>query len=498
MKPKCISAAALAVLLLTASLASCGDSENQPINSTQSAVTGDITAEATTDDGRLPSALPADLDFGGEVLNIWHFTTWDDPTAERGISISGNPEGDVVDAAIYDRNVTVEEQLHVDLNFVDTGANSGGVGDAVRKVIMAGDATYDLYNMIQWNSTALALEHCFMSITDAPYLQLDQPWWSQNYMEALSLGQDNMYFLAGDVTLDMIRCISSMYYNKNLYANLYDDADGLYNEVLDGSWTMERLSAYIQEAYSDINGNGSADDGDIWGIITNDYNNIDAFTFGMGAILTERDENNYPYLVIERTHNVDLYAKVWDLTMNTPGVKLDHETKLNIPKFAEGQSLFLPGFLYTSELLRDMQDDYGIIPFPKYDETQEDYVSCVHDIATLMALPTTCQKVDMTCAVLEAMAYHSYYDVTPVYYETALKTKYSRDNISSQIIDILHDAGMTDFGYVYAGSLNGAGMIMRNMILTKNQNFASSYEKQQKAANKAMEKLIENFETSID
>jgi hypothetical protein len=166
----------------------------------------------------------------------------------------------------------------------------------------------------------------------------------------------------------------------------------------------------------------------------------------------------------------------------------------NVETFSEGNALFLPGFLYTSENLRDMKEDYGIIPFPKFDESQEEYLSSVHDIATLMCLPTTCTKIDAVCATLEAMAYYSYYEVTPIYYETALKTKYTRDDLSSQIIDIIHDSAMTDLAYVYQQSLSEAGMVMRLLAANKTKDYVSFVAKKEKAYAKALDKFITNFE----
>ena len=238
---------------------------------------------------------------------------------------------------------------------------------------------------------------------------------------------------------------------------------------------------------------GLVDDGDRLGLVTNDYNNIDAFTFGMGTVITERNEENYPVLAGDWEHNFDTYNRTWQLAKETTGAVLDHNIVNNQVKFREGLSLFLPGFLYTSENLRDMTDDYGIIPFPKYEEAQSEYISCVHDIATLMCLPTTCTKIDLACAALETMAYISYQTVTPVYYESALKAKYSRDEQSSRIIDLLHDAGMTDIAYVYTGALSGLGTVMRTYMIQNNSNVASSFARQSGMYEKALEKMIDNF-----
>ncbi len=489
-----------ALLAAVAVMTACGDASTDDGTVTTEPTTSTVT-ETETEDDRLPSTLPSDLDLGGEQINVWYFTKNSD-AAERFLDLWGDAEGDIVEVSLHDRNVAIEEQLNMKFNYVDPGVESGNVGTEVRKILMAADTTYDLYSLIQWNSSALALEHCFLNVTDLPHLDLGQPWWSQQYMDALSIGHNNVFFLAGDISLDMIRTIAAMYFNKNIFQNIYDSSDVLYEEVLNGTWTFDKMLTYAESAYKDVNGDGKVNTDDIYGLITNSFNNIDAFTFGMGAVLSRRDENNMPYITVGEEHNVNVYDKTYNMIAEIPACVMNKEgsnpTLDNVQYFASGNALFLPGFLYTSENLRDMTNDYGIIPFPKYDEQQEEYFSTVHDIATLFCLPTTCTKIDAVCATLEAMAYYSYYEVTPVYYETALKTKYTRDDLSSQIIDIIHDTSMTDLAYAYSGSMNGMGMIMRELAANKTKDYASYYAKREKGTLKALEKFITNFEESAE
>jgi hypothetical protein len=90
-------------------------------------------------------------------------------------------------------------------------------------------------------------------------------------------------------------------------------------------------------------------------------------------------------------------------------------------------------------------------------------------------------------AVIEAMAIEGYYNVAPAYFETALKVKYSSDDDSARMFDMIR-AGVTyDFGRVY--STAGLGSIpgkLRGMVQTDNINWMSTYESN-----------IENFETLL-
>ncbi len=80
--------------------------------------------------------------------------------------------------------------------------------------------------------------------------------------------------------------------------------------------------------------------------------------------------------------------------------------------------------------------------------------------------------------------------LTPSYYETALKVKYVRDEISAQMIDIIYDSISTEFAYVYYASLANAGMIYRNLVTKNSNDFMSEWAKMEKSAEKKLETLI--------
>ena len=41
--------------------------------------------------------------------------------------------------------------------------------------------------------------------------------------------------------------------------------------------------------------------------------------------------------------------------------------------FMNGQGLFLTESIGEAHIMREMRDDFGILPYPKYDEAQESY-----------------------------------------------------------------------------------------------------------------------------
>jgi hypothetical protein len=105
--------------------------------------------------------------------------------------------------------------------------------------------------------------------------------------------------------------------------------------------------------------------------------------------------------------------------------------------FLEGRALFYAEVMFHVANLRQMETDFGIIPQPKYDEAQEDYITFVNPAGSCLTVPITVASVERSGIVLEAMASESYRYLTPAYYNTALQQKYTRDNESAEMLDLL-------------------------------------------------------------
>ena len=219
--------------------------------------------------------------------------------------------------------------------------------------------------------------------------------------------------------------------------------------------------------------------------------------YSAGLTISERDASGQIKLIEDQTRNVDIMDKLKQLYYETKGVFVtpdaaDHLT-VGVQTFVNGNLLFFPERFSRLHALRDMEDPYGILPYPKADESQKDYCTMIHDYATLYAVPITLSEIDMSCAVLEAMCIENYKNVMPTYYEVALKVKYSHDDVSAQVIDLIRSNATTDFMYAnnYYFSNGQVGMIQRT-VLTKNSEYMSTYASMEKAAKKLLEELWEN------
>lgn len=498
---KRILAMLLACLLLAPAFLSCagGEGKNTGTETTADSVTNDPveSTETEPEETAPPMGVPAGTTFDGESISIW-YTTTSISVAETYLDLAGELTGDPIDDGMYDRNLKVQEVLNVKLDYHNVvDVKSSETGAALEKLVRAGDTTYDLYSLVQWNGAKYAYQNLFYNMKDAPYLSFDKPWWNYDYMKEMTIGEDKIYCLVGDVSVDSSRCLSCVYYNKAMYDNFYQNADGLYDVVLEGNWNLDLVMEIAENVYEDKNVNGMKDFEDRLGYALNNYNNIDPFLYVGGRRCTTRDEHDIPVISVLTEANADAMAKVIKLCNECPGGycyggTYEDDVKAR-EKFVAGESMFLFGFFYTAENMREMEDDYGILPTPKVLKTDPTYGTIVHDIIEVMTVPVNAVKVDATCAVLEALAYYGYTDLLPVYYESVLKTKYVRDQKSAQMIEIARENLVTDIAYIYGDAFNNLGYAPRYIIIDKIDSLVVYYEKKIKAAETNMKKLVEQF-----
>ncbi len=478
------------LLLAMLMLVSCGESAVIPEVTTDGETTSaEVKAPEET------SGVPDGFTLNGEEIRIWS-PSIGAAVSETYISMAAEEAGDVLSDAIYASNLAVEEKLDVKLTF-DTDLSVNESPNKIRTLILADDTTYDAYHFIQYSGAALAAEDLYLNLKDAPYISFNKPWWDMKYMKEMTVGDEKLFVLVGDFATDRTRTLNCVFYNKKLCEDYYGDADKLNSEVLDGKWTVDRMREICAEVWSDQNSNGIADRDDVLGMAMNTVSNLDGYFYSMRGKITSRDSKDVPYLDFMTEKNMDVCQKLYDLVYSTDGIFLSgssfDEEMINRKKFAENQSMFLTGFFYTAESLRDMNADYGIVPLPKFDESQDEYTTGLHNIMRDIALPVNCQNVEGVCAVLEELAYNGNKTVIPAYYEIVLKHKYARDEASSQMLDLIKSQCTTEIAYVYSLYFNEMGLIFRNMIAKKSASPASLYAEREAAAKKNMQTLIDKF-----
>jgi len=173
-----------------------------------------------------------------------------------------------------------------------------------------------------------------------------------------------------------------------------------------------------------------------------------------------------------------LFADVWD--------------DFQVPMFAEDRALFYHAGMNRVTLLRTMETDFGILPPPKFDLSQERYHAKVDPWCTsAVSIPITVNCLETTGLIVEALAFESRFTLLPAYYDINLRTKFARDEESGEMIDLILDNRFYDIGRIYDwGGMTGFfGGLAENNPMT----LTSFFERNETRAIAAMDRTVDRI-----
>lgn len=489
----------LIAVILSGVLVSCSGNDAPPALSETVAETKAVETQDENLRKNAKDNLP-ELDFGGKEMRFLHrgsAPNLGDP--DLRLEIDAEESGEVVNTALHDRKLSVENRLNIGVKILtaDEGIDSGAaMNKLIRASVTAGSDDYDILLNHMSQATPLASEGLLYNLNTFKYLDFAQPWWSESFADAAQI-YDQLYFAAGDISLCKLQSTYVFYYNKDMYASYFTDS--LYDTIKSGSWTLDKLGELCGSVYSDLNGNGVTDIDDLYGYVAQSGNYIDSLVGGSNVILSRRDSEGLPYLVYNKEeHTFDFLEKIisilhhGQLAWYTPS---NTDVSVLVTKLKNETGLFASGRFASADSYRDMESDFGIVPVPKFDEAQEKYTNWIHNAFSTVSVPVTCSDIDAAAATIEAMCAEGYRSVVPAYYETALKVKYSRDDETSQMLDMISDSVVFDFAFIYSASLSNVMQQFRELVKLNSGTAASTMESNYPKFEAKLETLLASFES---
>ena len=484
MNRKILSAILLMSLILSAS---CGSTPTDGAVTSEEQITESTETEETTE-ARIEPDLP-DTRWEGYQFRV--LTKGDTNVHWKSKDIAATEEnGDVINDAVYKRNMKIYDRFGVEMVDIPSPNGTWDLTAPLRKSVMAASDDYDMvasgFNDAVKN---LSTEGMLMELHNVPYMDLSKPWYDQNANEQLSI-EGKLFATAGDMILMDNEATLCVLFNKKLAEDYA--LEGFYEMVKNGKWTIDKMTEFSKLTAKDLDGDGTIGEKDQWGNIGEPLNTY-ALMVACDAIAVKKNKDDVPVFDVQNEHFYDAFTKAVNLnrddkvTMFSDNFKAaDVWADIIDPAFTEGRVLFNTAGLVRVTVFRAMETNFGILPLPKYDESQKEYNSMVSiGCANSIAIPTTA-NAERCGAVIEALSAESYYTLTPAYYDIVLKTKNARDDASSEMLDIIFDNRIFDIAYMFdwggiIGSING---------LTTDGKISSTIDSKLKAAEKELEKTL--------
>lgn len=479
----------ISTIILIAMLAgcvACGDTV--PDNDEQS--TSELEESTAAVETSVRDTLVLE-DFGKYEFNIFGVTQafagdYLDVTEETGEPISDN---------VYKRNRAVENDYNIVLKFHSIDWNEGS--NKIREIILAGDDTYDLLTCVHLSIAQLMADNYFVDWKTLPEIDLSRSCYVGAANETYSIG-NKMPLLFGDfMETNFMRCWNFLFNKRLIEEYKLEDP---YKVVDDGRWTMDYLIQVTRDIYSDLDGNSVMDENDMYGLTTDRLATLDGFTRSLKMSGIKKDKDNLPELDFWKESTVTAYEKLYTLYYESPGTYASEENMTHVENiFSVGRSVFAASRIdfVMKDAVRNMKDDYGIIPYPKLEES-DDYATYLSGTFSAQMIGVTQPESDLhrTALITQALNAYSHEYVTPAIVETTLKTKAARDEESIRMVNLVFDKRQYSFDSIDEGGFAFSPLqTVRTLIgAKKSKDIASYYASREKSAKAWIEKIIKAFE----
>ena len=472
------------VLLIAAGACSCAmpsyDEPMPDLPGSPGVKETDAPATAAPDgtDEYISDGLPEKLSlFGAEI----RFLCSSDPGKSEEIS-AYELMSEVVNDSVFNRERFVEDRLDAEI----TVTRSKDPAAEIAKQVSADENTYSAYCLSASMLSALVFDNALTDLYTLEFIDTDMPWWSDKFNSEAEV-DGSLYLTTGSLSLSLLRNLYAVFFNKNLtadYSDSYPELADLYETALGGNWTFDLFSRLGGVIYTDLNGDTYRDEEDLYGIGFQNGGSVDAFWSGFDLNILSPTSDGW----FEPDINTDKLFRALDMMYSvlhtaTGSVLADPEDA-NIDelvyKFSSDSLLFMCNRLQCAEgfVLRSMPSDYGVLPFPKFDSRQSEYLSYALDSYTAFAIPKANDEPDDAAAVLEAMASYSYRDTLPSYLDKALKGKYMSDPQSRKTVDLVVNGFSVDTAWIFVDTLGGGyPKAFRDLLVSGGTTFSSENEK---------------------
>lgn len=448
-------------------------------------------AKTPSSGGDRPDHRQEEVQYTGEsgyVLAVNDYNGKTCAIASPGIGFGVAEEtGDTVNDAIFRRNGKVEELYHIKFEFPELSDGVATYSELVKMSILSGD---DAYQLIGGGQGTISGGY-YQNLEEMPFLDFDQAWWPTSYMENARIG-NTLYFAVGNLDAGYYDRFTAIVFNKHLADN-YKIRD-LYEIARNGAWTLDRLIEYAEMAKLDLNGDGIMESKvDQFGFAIQRRYPTDAFVQAFEVKLTDRDADGMPVLLPLSDHYVDVFNKLNAFYYSDAVTYNKEKSPMEDRSFFEGRALFEGTRMFFVSGYREMEDDFGILPYPKWDEKQKDYRTFSDtDTVTAYSIPITTEGT-MSANLLEALSYFGYQTVLPAYYDRALKGRTARDEQSQEMLDIIYNNISYEFIQIYSNYFYPSPDLLLGQALWDNATITREYNSHRRMYATKMKELIEGL-----
>ncbi|MBE6557877.1 MAG: hypothetical protein E7661_02545 [Ruminococcaceae bacterium] len=480
MKNKRVLSAFLATLMLAGTLlsvAACGRPDESSSDSGDANAGSQVESEGETK-----------YDPGIEVKNYdTEFNVVVGGTFDTKYYFLEEGEGDTMSDSVYERQLKIQDHLGV------TFAHQNGGGwlqyaSNINRIVMSGGDDYQMVmTHVYQGVTDLITNNSLYDMSQLPSVNLDAPWWHSDLMDEIKI--NDQYLLGyNDFCLSHVNVIS---FNKKIRQDY--QLDNPYDLVRNKQWTLENFVAMASSVSSNT-GDASWGTEDTFGLTGWGWVPLIDFVTSSNLKIVDKDADNHFYIAYEDHSEkvlslIDTVTDMYNADWSWMWKSVHQDT--DVVDITTGRALFY--FVSTPNLvtLKGEEVDFGILPYPMYDQAQENYRTLNWN--GLLGVPASIKNPEMVGDVLEMLNYYSE-PVKDAFYENLLGSKVAQSPDDVDMLNIIWDTVVSDVGIVTCNSstaMDNLVYMLPKMCENGNNSFSSYMKANKRAAQNRLDKLFE-------
>lgn len=394
--------------------------------------------------------------------------------------------GDVLNDAMYNRFINAATDYNINFS-INRKLSLDGTFTMLQNNITSGDPGYDLVyihaSSIASTITAGYLQN-FNKIAD---MDFDKPWFNKKSVEAMTI---KGVLLLSPSSIEIPQT-TALFFNKDMVNNY--KLENPYQIVRDQKWTVDKYIEISKIVSDDLDGNGKWDINDNYAFTTEMDWMAKSYMYACDYPVLNKDSTDTPILNI----NYDKLSSMTDKLMtlfreNNSSFISDTQSTIDI--FNAGRAFGFGSHTYIVSTLRYSDVDYGVIPFPKLDESQADYTAI--SWGGFCVLPINAPDTSMSAMIYQALAKETSESVLPVYKEQFLNVKCARDEETIQMLELIFNSMIYDMGYHYS-NLNSFVNFLDELYKNKSAEVVSYFTKNETQMQKELDAIIESYDLYI-
>ncbi|MBQ8641566.1 MAG: hypothetical protein IJ480_05055 [Clostridia bacterium] len=426
----------LLAAMLTGTLFSCGGGSDETESADGTADLTDTETVQETEETSYIDALPA-ADYAGATFTVHGANSLNGHEYATTLQFScGETTGEPANDILFERTAYLENYYNVKFEEIIEPGNIDP--NKVIANIQAGDAACDMFFCdIAWQGYTIVIKGSVYPVDMVKGIQIDKPYWASEITESLTIA-DSFYFPAGPISPRYYGSAYVLMFNRDIVEDM--NLEDPYTLVSEGTWTIDKMMGMALQGYVDLDGNGTLDVSDQMGL---GYEVLtpESFLMGCGYHYVENVDGTLQCTL----DNENLITRIQWLRdqMMKEGIFWEGRSEFDYDIMLEnGRLLFANPCTFVLPVFREYEYDFGILPMPKDNEMQENYISYAQPwVVSVPYVPVTNvgETLDMTGILIDAMAAYGYEKVRPVIYEDVISLKNTRDEASARIVDMIFD-----------------------------------------------------------